>query len=193
MCKRVECPLRNMDRYVEPLTVGEQNLKPCCDLHQIFSQYGQNGLTWNEIYDYIRKLGLRGYDSFAPDAVIRSAIYRWNRFAKGTRSHDRICWDKKERPTVYYLREDYKRLKLRKISQRIAARKILRFIKNRIGNQTMEEFLWKPENGRMSKVVCEHLADMTDQTQQTQQTVRRAAFHKANERMHAWIRGINHD
>jgi|SRR6478609_2119225 len=148
-----------MARKIVDLTVLEKKSKLFRDLHTIFTLYGENGLTVMEIYGHAKKLEFTGYNGYTPDSAIRKSISKWNLLSKKQNGSPRfhVVKESKNRKAVYFLAEDYTSFALYRITRRMAARKLLRFMKNKIGDMTMEEFLWKP-SGPMATQICTDLA-----------------------------------
>ena len=65
----------------DALTLDEKRNKASRELFTIFHLNGNRGLTDMEIHSEALKLNMNGYDSYAPDSVVRSMIYRWNDIA----------------------------------------------------------------------------------------------------------------
>jgi hypothetical protein len=141
----------------------EKKMKHCRELNTVFRKYGKNGLSIREIHHALKKLGYTGYNCFTPDAVIRGSISRWNknkkiivRGKKNVGSLEKV----KRSELVYFLLEDYKERYCNHVIRRNAARKIIRFVKAKIGDSTLEEFLWNPK-GPVARSTCEQLANGT--------------------------------
>lgn len=139
------------------LNNNEMRLKLCRELNTIFRKYGENGLTDIEISCHAKALAYSGYDGFVPDAIVRSAICKWNKMCKPAPRIIRVKVPG-SRKGKYFLAEHHKVHRLGHIRKRMAARKILRFVKRTIGEESLHQYLWKPE-GPVARQLCNDLAD----------------------------------
>ena len=73
------------------LSDRERGLKACLDLYSIFSLYGRDGLTCDEIYDYAHRMKITGYAGITKSYIVRNNMYRWNDAALMHMNGNRLC------------------------------------------------------------------------------------------------------
>jgi len=73
------------------LSEKEKKIKASRELYTIFYLTNNVGLTDMEIYKHALQLGFTGYKGYAPEAIVRNNIYRWNGLAVSAATGGKMC------------------------------------------------------------------------------------------------------